>query len=52
MGGNGSVAIPPSVAPIVSSSIAAGIFAVFVKLQTRGNSDESELSKSKPSQNA
>jgi hypothetical protein len=32
MGGNGNVAMPPSVAPIVSSSITAGIFAIFVNL--------------------
>lgn len=32
IGGNGRVAIPPSVAPIVSSSITAGIFATFTNL--------------------
>jgi hypothetical protein len=32
MGGNGSVAIPPSVAPIVSSSITAGILIIFTEL--------------------
>lgn len=32
MGGNGSVAMPPSVAPIVSSSITAGIFATLANL--------------------
>ena len=36
MGGNGKVAIPPSVAPIVSSSITAGIFAIFTTIWTKG----------------
>lgn len=36
MGGNGRVAIPPSVAPTVSSSITAGIFAIVTDLLTKG----------------
>jgi hypothetical protein len=39
IGGNGSVAIPPSVAPIASSSITAGILFVLKKFERQERFD-------------